>query len=145
MWHGIAALLGIREEPWTPQLAMGGVGSGSNVHFHSTAINVALSGRKEWIFPVDDLIWSHLPIKDYGRLDANDRPPALRCSQAAGDAMLVPAGWTHGVLNAETPSTAVAWEWIHSADMGLSWSEAVRSELSARRDAELRQPVPTWW
>jgi ribosomal protein L16 Arg81 hydroxylase len=101
------------------QFILGPEGSGSPVHFHKDALNVALVGRKRWfLFPPSQRFWSAKPAaawlaEDYLQLE----DPPIELIQEAGDVVFVPADWGHGVVNLED-SLAVAVEvtWPVAAD-----------------------------
>lgn len=95
------------------QWALGGEGSGAPVHFHNTAWNAVVYGAKKWIFyPPSRSVMSHEQILLY--LETNDlMAQADSCVQLAGEVMIIPEGWAHGVLNIEQ-SVAVATEFKSS-------------------------------
>ena len=105
-----------------PQFYVGGRGTGAPPHVHKDALNIIAHGRKRWYllpparaiyatFPAAAWVAHHLPALGGG--DASpmtsraalhndtigDIPRPLECTQQAGDAIYVPAGWGHAVLN----------------------------------------------
>ena len=85
---------------------LGAAGSGSPVHWHNDAINVAVQGAKLWtLLPPPHAVYS----RRHAALDAAAFLPggakadagAVHCVQRAGEVMFVPEGWGHGVLNLE--------------------------------------------
>lgn len=96
------------------QWAIGGEGTGAPVHYHNTAWNALVYGAKKWfIYPPHSMIMSNKQILDYVETDHNsfaDRGVhSLSCVQTAGDIMIIPEIWGHGVLNLQE-SVAVATE-----------------------------------
>ena len=86
-------------------------GSGAPMHYHGDAINFLAWGRKEWFLqPPAAAEYSTAAAVDFVAhelpgLRREGRAP-LQCSQAAGDALYVPRGWGHAVLNL---NTSVGW------------------------------------
>ena len=83
-------------------------------------MNLLLVGRKRWwLTPPSTAGYSTIPVAKWVRdgmaLPATGGKPeeegvAMQCEQTAADAMFVPAGWGHAVLNVEA-SVGVALEW----------------------------------
>jgi len=96
------------------QWALGGEGTGAPVHHHNTAWNAMMYGAKKWfLYPPHDMIMSNMQILEYIESDlksfeARGIKP-LTCVQTAGDVLIVPESWGHGVLNVQE-SVAVATE-----------------------------------
>ena len=81
-----------------PQFILGGPGSGSPWHFHQSAWNALLRGRKRWrLLPPDAPAMASNPI---WTAEAPN-PREMRCIQRAGDVIYVPAGYAHSVTNTE--------------------------------------------
>lgn len=100
------------------QWALGGEGTGAPVHFHNTAWAALLYGAKKWlIYPPHDMIMSNKQIYDFyehDRLDFERRgAKPVTCVQTAGDVMIIPESWGHGVLNIQN-TLAIATEFRHS-------------------------------
>ena len=103
------------------QFYLGARGTGSPYHHHNTAWNVLTSGTKRWsLLPPIDGVWSRLPLRemlaDRGirrTLHARLRTPPLKCTQEAGDMMIVPEHWSHQVFNVAT-SVGIAHEFYHT-------------------------------
>ncbi|CAE7521230.1 unnamed protein product [Symbiodinium microadriaticum] len=97
------------------QWALGGEGTGAPIHFHNTAWNALLYGAKKWfLYPPSDMIMSSRQIREFveeGDLKgfADRGVQVTTCVQVAGDVMIVPESWGHGVLNIQE-SVAVATE-----------------------------------
>jgi hypothetical protein len=96
------------------QWALGGEGTGAPVHFHNTAWNALVYGAKKWvIYPPHNMIMSNKQILDFFETDMQDFAArgvnGQSCVQVAGDVMVVPESWGHGVLNVQE-SVAVATE-----------------------------------
>ena len=96
------------------QWALGAEGTGAPVHFHNTAWNALVYGAKKWVmYPPSHRFMSNRHIKDF--LDTDQASLAARglrartCIQTAGDVVIVPEGWSHGVYNIQQ-SVAVATE-----------------------------------
>mmetsp|Transcript_15922 Transcript_15922/g.26788 ORF Transcript_15922/g.26788 Transcript_15922/m.26788 type:complete len:604 (+) Transcript_15922:538-2349(+) len=96
------------------QWALGGEGTGAPVHFHNTAWNALIYGAKKWIiYPPSRMIMSNKQILDYYETDMNNFTargvPPITCVQTAGDVVIIPESWGHGVINIQE-SVAVATE-----------------------------------
>lgn len=96
------------------QWAMGGIGTGAPVHFHNSAWNALVYGAKKWfVFPPNSMIMSNKQIKNFIEHDyssiAEKGHHAMSCVQLAGDVMIIPESWSHGVLNIQD-SIAIATE-----------------------------------
>jgi hypothetical protein len=96
------------------QWAFGGEGTGAPVHYHNTAWNALVYGAKKWIvYPPHSMIMSNRQIKEYFETDLPEFEArgvhSLSCVQTAGDVMIIPEIWGHGVLNLQE-SVAVATE-----------------------------------
>ena len=100
------------------QWAFGGAGTGAPVHYHNTAWNAVVYGAKKWIiYPPHHQIMSNRQILYYIETDVDmfkNRPldqgfTHKSCVQTAGDVMIIPESWGHGVLNIQE-SVAVATE-----------------------------------
>ena len=95
----------------SPELFLGPPGSGAPMHYHGDALNFLAWGRKEWFLqPPAAAEYSTAAAVDFVAhelpgLRREGRAP-LQCSQAAGDALYVPRGWGHAVLNL---NTSVGW------------------------------------
>eukprot|EP00300_Choanocystis_sp_HF-7_P016618 c19467_g1_i3.p1 GENE.c19467_g1_i3~~c19467_g1_i3.p1 ORF type:complete len:600 (+),score=70.84 c19467_g1_i3:333-2132(+) len=78
--------------------------SGSPPHFHFTAANVLIHGRKRWfLFPPGRSFYSTRQPYDWIQTDypelvqANKAP--FECIQVPGDLLYVPEGWTHSTIS----------------------------------------------
>eukprot|EP00605_Chrysophyceae_sp_TOSAG23-4_P001429 GSChrysophyteH1.ASY1.ANO1.1557.1 assembled CDS len=99
------------------QWALGDGGSGAPVHFHNTAWNALIYGAKKWVlYPPTHMMMSKEQIYDFFQGGMNEikkkpriQPRPSMCVQTAGDVMIVPESWAHGVLNIQQ-SVAVATE-----------------------------------
>jgi len=105
----------------TSQFAIGVAGSGTHIHYHRLAWNALVYGRKQWyLFRPHDRLMSNQHILDFlspttkdTLVDSDGRPvPSWTCTQSAGDVVIVPEGWAHGVVNIQE-SIAVATELRH--------------------------------
>ena len=87
------------------QWALGGRGTGAPVHFHNTAWAAVVYGAKKWyLYPPKYRVMSNKQIKKFVETDMIDTSERLdftplTCVQTAGDVMIVPESWGHGVLN----------------------------------------------
>jgi hypothetical protein len=80
--------------------------AGASPHFHHSAANVLVYGRKRWfLFPPASSLYSTKHInswvhEDYNRTVNGDggAPPPLECVQQPGDIIYVPDMWAHGVV-----------------------------------------------
>ena len=99
--------------PPRPQLFLGPAGSGAPFHFHKDAVNLLLVGRKSWFLtPPSSASYATVPAAVWVA-HGMERPGGgdlLTCIQEEGDAMYVPSGWGHAVLNLEA-AAGVALEW----------------------------------
>ncbi len=96
------------------QWALGGEGTGAPVHYHNTAWSALVYGAKKWtIYPPHSQIMSNKQILDYRETDLLDFSSRgvtpVTCVQMAGDVMIIPESWGHGVLNIQE-SIAIATE-----------------------------------
>ena len=81
------------------QFYFGANHSGSPMHFHRDAINVLIQGSKKWqVLPPSRAMYSKMPASEYFATVLRNRMEGT-CIQHAGDALFVPAGWSHAVLN----------------------------------------------
>jgi len=108
-------LLDPARAPPKPQLFLGPAGSGAPPHFHKDALNVLAHGQKRWwLSPPRWATYSSAPVAEwlvqtFGAREAEGaewveaeggwRAHVLECTQNAGDALFVPYGWGHAVLN----------------------------------------------
>lgn len=125
------------------QWALGGGGTGAPVHFHNTAWNALIYGAKEWvIYPPQYMIMSNKQILDYVETDKISFEKrgvhSLSCIQTAGDVLIVPESWGHGVLNIQD-AVAVATE-SKTSLWRLKPATALLSQLP--NDNRVRHPPP---
>ena len=103
------------------QFYMGPTGGGAQPHWHSLAWNWLVHGRKEWwLWPPHDASYAarHVSTSVGGAEAVGGR--ALRCTQRAGDVLVVPETWGHATVNVQ-PSVGWATE-VHfdrNIDLGL--------------------------
>jgi len=91
------------------QFYIGGTLMGSPYHFHGTAGNSLLHGKKLWLLkPPAQRIWSNDII--YKSLMREGPGDSMKCVQDAGDFLFVPNGWSHGVM-CLSDCIGVAHEW----------------------------------
>ena len=104
-------ILGEHAAMLNKQLMVGPEGSGSPVHFHVDALNIAIVGRKRWfLFPPSERFWCTKPALRWMLEDYRALPnPPIEVLQEPGDLVYVPADWGHAVVNLED-SVAVAFE-----------------------------------
>lgn len=103
--------------PPKSQFFLGPPGSGAPFHFHKDAINLLAHGRKRWwLIPPSTALYSTLPVLHWALSHGNGT--FYTCIQEEGDALYVPAGWGHAVINLET-SIGVAVEWGTSLYVAL--------------------------
>lgn len=95
------------------QWALGGPGTGAPVHFHNTAWNVVVYGAKKWfLYPPRHKVMSNRQIyrfyeTDLQRIANKTGFQPLTCVQRAGDIMIVPESWGHGVLNLQVTAPEI--------------------------------------
>ena len=80
------------------------VGTGAPVHYHNSAWNALMYGSKKWLlYPPAHMIMSNMQIREYVESDMlafeKRGVKPMTCVQTAGDLMIVPESWGHGVLN----------------------------------------------
>lgn len=100
------------------QWALGGAGTGAPIHFHNTAWAALVYGAKKWlIYPPHDMIMSNRQILDFYETERESFAARgvhpVTCVQTAGDVMIIPESWGHGVLNLQE-TIAIATEYKHS-------------------------------
>lgn len=149
--HPLGALTSdVGNFPFTPpsglhfhnlQFYVGEPMTGAPVHYHGSAINALVSGKKRWLlFPPHNASYSKVPAATWGR--SPEKLTRLRerglhfatCVQPADSAMFIPAGWGHAVLNLEA-SVGGALEF--HLDDDLTWSFEQRA-TDATATAERR-------
>lgn len=106
--------VGTREIFVNAQWALGGEGTGAPVHYHNTAWNALIYGAKKWVvYPPRDKIMSNEQILQFTEKTQKDLCArgicAVTCTQMAGDVMIIPESYGHGVLNVQE-SVAIATE-----------------------------------
>jgi len=84
------------------------------MHFHNTAWNALVYGRKLWfVTPPHHKVMSNSQILQFAEEELEELVKSgvhvSRCVQRQGDVMIVPENWGHGVLNLQD-SIAVATE-----------------------------------
>ena len=99
------------------QFYVGGALSGAPPHFHRTAWNFLVYGKKRWfIFPPKDAFYSKEHVWDWWRERYRDGKGARawECIQYPGDLMVLPDMWGHAVINLQE-SVGVASEFVYGA------------------------------
>jgi hypothetical protein len=97
------------------QWGVGQLGSGAPVHFHNAAWNALIYGAKYWVlYPPHDRVQSNTQINEFIRDGARESMKKkgareISCVHTAGDILIVPESWGHGVLNLQD-SVALATE-----------------------------------
>ena len=96
------------------QWAIGPKGSGAPVHYHNAAWNALVYGAKKWfLYTPHNNIMSNKQIFQFVEEDVKslelEGATYRTCVQTAGDVIIVPDSWAHGVLNIQD-SVAVATE-----------------------------------
>lgn len=122
---------------------------------HSWSINV--SGTKRWLLvPPSHTAYLHsatgadclVPTLDAGRLSAAQREQfanvakaaVLEVTQPAGQALFVPSGWHHAVVNA-TDALSINHNWINAACLPHLWAYLDAETTAARRLIEDCRPL----
>ena len=110
-WQNLKAMHMLGTHLASHQFIMGGEGSGSPVHFHISAMNWAVVGRKRWfLWPPAERFWSNKPSLEWLQQDFCNLPsPPIEVIQNPGDVVYVPRDYGHAVINLED-SVAVAFE-----------------------------------
>jgi hypothetical protein len=88
------------------QFFLGPAGSGAPFHYHCSAVNTLVYGRKRWwLYPPAATFYSkrhpaqhHATASEYSGGPVGGQPP-LQCTQEAGDTLFVPPFWVHSTLN----------------------------------------------
>lgn len=108
-----------RVQPGTQtQFYLGGALSGAPFHFHQSAYNLLVFGRKRWyLTPPAHAVFSMRPAKAWlaeqlPKLRAANATSLHVCDQAAGDLLIVPDLWGHLTYNLET-SIGIAQEFAY--------------------------------
>lgn len=99
------------------QFYVGGALSGAPPHFHRTAWNALIYGRKRWfIFPPRDSFYSKVHVWDWWRYQYRNEAvkTAWECVQYPGDVIVLPDMWGHAVINLRE-SVGVASEFVYGA------------------------------
>lgn len=106
---------------------LGNKRSGAPFHLHADAVNVAVSGRKQWYIYTPKLsLYSRTPISQWvdtalSALDEKDRP--LQCTQYPGDVVYVPLDWGHAVENLSDETFGFALELLNRRDTLMEISQ----------------------
>lgn len=101
------------------QFYVGGSGSGAPWHFHKDAVNLLAYGAKRWLLAPPALArYSTQPIASWVLEHGAVGDGVLVCDQHASDALYVPRGWGHAVLNT-APAVGVAVEFGVALDTSL--------------------------
>lgn len=82
------------------QYFWGGDRSGAALHYHVAAFNVLFAGEKEW-YVTPPYLAARSGIATYKLFDRSgiSMDHVFRCTQYAGDLVLLPDGWGHATLN----------------------------------------------
>eukprot|EP00163_Fabomonas_tropica_P024301 TRINITY_DN419_c0_g1_i11.p1 TRINITY_DN419_c0_g1~~TRINITY_DN419_c0_g1_i11.p1 ORF type:complete len:825 (-),score=156.94 TRINITY_DN419_c0_g1_i11:157-2631(-) len=87
----------------TAEFYLGPAMSGAPVHYHRSAWNILIYGKKRWfVFPQQYTHFTNTPIVDWlqnGYQEAKEKKQVLECIQYPGDIIYVPNHFGHGVLN----------------------------------------------
>ena len=82
------------------QFYLGGVGSGTQPHWHTASWNALLRGRKRWLlWPPSRASYAHRHVARSARAARDAAGAPLVCEQRAGDVLLVPPLWGHATVN----------------------------------------------
>jgi hypothetical protein len=138
-------------------LYYGSLGSGTMLHFDTLdmpAINVVLNGKKKWIFVGGGEVREKLEMllgRDLIRDTQFVHPKMLRemgvefkeVIVEAGQAVFVPSGVLHCVLNLDPDTVAVAWnvmlpEHVLGALEAFQWSRVVGPGLNESENSKVR-------
>lgn len=100
------------------QFYVGGALSGAPPHFHRTAWNVLVYGKKRWfIFPPKSAFYSREHVWDWWRNRYRNEASGTRaweCVQYPGDLIVLPDMWGHAVINLQE-SVGVASEFVYGS------------------------------
>eukprot|EP00930_Biecheleria_cincta_P017981 TRINITY_DN14145_c0_g2_i2.p1 TRINITY_DN14145_c0_g2~~TRINITY_DN14145_c0_g2_i2.p1 ORF type:complete len:442 (-),score=48.75 TRINITY_DN14145_c0_g2_i2:242-1567(-) len=87
-------------DPVTPQYFWGGDKSGATLHYHRAAFNLLWAGQKDWFLTSPMLAgWAGIPSFQLWNRSGIDMDHIFRCSQHAGDLILLPDMWGHSTLS----------------------------------------------
>jgi hypothetical protein len=152
----ISQIGGVKDSPSPPKLdrslfvnaqwALGGEGTGAPVHFHNSAWSALVYGAKKWvIYPPHHAIMSNeqvLNFWEHSKKTFADRGiKGITCVQTAGDSMIIPEMWGHGVLNIQE-SVVVASELKYS-HWRLRPSSTMTGALPSTNGMEKKNPNQT--
>lgn len=117
------------------QLFYGGDRSGAALHCHSAAFNALYVGQKDWfLIPPHRAALSGMAAEKLWSDGRYRKQHVLRCTQNAGDVILVPDGWGHSTMS-------------HGFAMGLGILYKDKSDkpqggkMGRRRDRSGKQPA----
>jgi len=117
----------------TTQFFVGGLNSGSPIHYHALAVNVVALGRKEWLVArPEHAFYTNQPAAEMVRDELGDgddingslsfdsvhslRGQFVHFIQNPLDIVIVPSDWAHGTLNTEF-TVGMAVETLHPPTM----------------------------
>ncbi len=121
-------------------LFLGGNGSGTFFHDHSHTFNLLMHGCKRWLllppnardglyaapdFPTP-VEWLRKREASAGGVGAGDAPPVLSCTQCGGQALFIPSGWRHAIIN-------LGWSAGAAVEVGDPHLMALSRELGAAK------------
>eukprot|EP00931_Biecheleriopsis_adriatica_P058751 TRINITY_DN35055_c0_g1_i1.p1 TRINITY_DN35055_c0_g1~~TRINITY_DN35055_c0_g1_i1.p1 ORF type:complete len:839 (+),score=99.99 TRINITY_DN35055_c0_g1_i1:98-2614(+) len=87
-------------EVTSQQYFWGGDKSGATMHFHEAAFNFLWVGQKEWFLtPPTQAVWAGIPSFQLWNRTGIDMNYISRCTQNAGDLLLLPDGWGHATMS----------------------------------------------
>ena len=97
------------------QFYVGGALSGAPPHFHRSAWNVLIYGKKRWfLFPPKDAFYSKQHVWQWWKDKYRNGPKTWECVQHPGDMIVLPDMWGHAVINLKE-SVGVASEFVYGA------------------------------
>ena len=97
------------------QFYLGGVGSGTQPHWHAGSWNALLRGRKKWLlWPPERASYAHSHVATSAEAAVAAGGEPLVCEQRAGEVILVPPLWGHATIN-QAPALGFATE-LSAAD-----------------------------
>ncbi len=101
--------------PESIQFYLGGVGSGTQPHWHAGSWNALLRGRKKWLlWPPERASYAHSHVATSAEAAVAAGGEPLVCEQMAGEVILVPPLWGHATIN-QAPALGFATE-LSAAD-----------------------------
>jgi hypothetical protein len=139
----------------TAQFYYGRHGSGAPFHFHGNALNVLLTGSKQWLLTdpahamysrIHPQLWSSTMEQLRHKKTKSGSKRFYKCTQPENSLMFVPKGWSHAVLNdgVDVPTVGVAVEFTMTGatgDLHQRLTQQIQSKTDFANGLEYRDIV----